>query len=300
LTRAVLPSPATNAASMNSEEYCENLLQQYEPETRLALLFADTARRPYATALFALNRELCRTVTEPSDAGVARARLQWWTDELRDCVTGQASHPVTRGLSPAVERFGLAPESLLELAAGAEAELEHAGLESRGDLDEHCYRNGGLLWLMAAQIFGYRERRTLQAAQNLGNGGRLVEILRDATVDAARGRSYLPGELLRRQEVSADDLSRPERSDSVAEVLREMHGLARERFRRAHELLPAGDRAAQRGLLILAAFREHTLEHLARSGFPLDAGDGLGPGRRLWIAWRTARRAARRRAPRPD
>ncbi|HYW04672.1 MAG TPA: squalene/phytoene synthase family protein [Gammaproteobacteria bacterium] len=285
---------------MSPEEYCENLLQQYEPDTRLALLFTDAPRRRPAAALFALNRELHRSVSEPSDAGVARARLQWWADEIRNCVAGQASHPVTRGLSPALERFGLAPESLLELASGAEAELEHAGLESRADLDEHCYRNGGLLWLAAAQIFGYRDRGTLQAAQNLGNGARLVEILRDAATDAARGRIYLPGELLRRHAVSADDLSRPDRSDSLAEVLRELHGLARERFRRARELLPADDRPSQRGLLILAAFRERTLEHLARRGFPLDAGHGPGPGRRLWIAWRTARRAARGRAPRPD
>ncbi len=278
---------------MIPEEYCQSLLLRYEPDTRLALLFSDAARGGHAAALFALNRELQRAVSEPTDEGVARTRLQWWRDEIRSCVSGAPSHPATQALAPALENAGLATEWLLELADAAELELGHDGLERESDLELHCYRNGGLLWLAAAHIFGYRERDTLRAAQNLGSAARLVEILRDLPRDAARGRIYLPGEILRRHTVDADDLSYPERSTALQGALADVVGQARERFRRARQLLPGPDRGAQRGLLILAAFRERTLDHLQRRAFALDAGDGLGPVRRLWIAWRTARRATR-------
>jgi phytoene/squalene synthetase len=46
--------------------------------------------------------------------------------------------------------------------------------------------------LLAAEIFGYEDRRTLKYAHDLGLAFQLTNIIRDVGEDARRGRIYLP------------------------------------------------------------------------------------------------------------
>jgi phytoene synthase len=63
-------------------------------------------------------------------------------------------------------------------------------------------------------------------------------------------------------------------------------------YARALGQLPAADRAAQRTGLAMAAIYRTLLAEIARDGYRvLDRRTSLTPLRKLWIAWRTARRA---------
>jgi phytoene synthase len=68
-------------------------------------------------------------------------------------------------------------------------------------------------------------------------------------------------------------------------------GRAREWYARAFAQLDPRDRSAQRAGLMMAAIYQALLDEIARDGYQvLDRRTSLTPLRKLWIAWRTARR----------
>ena len=69
---------------------------------------------------------------------------------------------------------------------------------------------------------------------------------------------------------------------------------ARGHYRKALAHLPAEDRYAQRAGLIMSAIYQATLDEIEQDGLRvLDRRVSLTPLRKLWIAWRTARRESR-------
>jgi phytoene synthase len=67
---------------------------------------------------------------------------------------------------------------------------------------------------------------------------------------------------------------------------------ARRWYRQALDALPAVDRRAQRPGLIMAAIYQALLDEIERDRYEvLDRRVALTPLRKLWIAWKTARRA---------
>ena len=66
---------------------------------------------------------------------------------------------------------------------------------------------------------------------------------------------------------------------------------ARRWYERALAALPPEDRRAQRPGLIMAAIYRTLLDEIERDGYRvLDHRIALTPLRKLWIAWKTARR----------
>ena len=76
------------------------------------------------------------------------------------------------------------------------------------ELRLYCYRVASAVGLICIEIFGYRNPRTREYAENLGIAFQLTNIIRDVSEDAARGRIYLPLEDLARFGVSEDEILR--------------------------------------------------------------------------------------------
>ena len=109
--------------------------------------------------------------------------------------------------------------------------------------------------------------------------------------DARRGRIYLPQEDLTRFGVSPSALLRAEYSPAFAELMRFEFDRARSWYDKAMAQLPAEDRVAQRTGLVMAAIYRTLLDEIARDGYRvLDRKTSLTPLRKLWIAWKTARK----------
>jgi phytoene synthase len=145
---------------------------------------------------------------------------------------------------------------------------------------------------MSAEIFGYANPATRRYARDLGIAFQLTNIIRDVGEDARRGRIYLPQDELARHGVTAAELLRREPGGGLAALMTEQVARARRWYARALDALPAEDRRAQRPGLIMAAIYSALLDEIERDGCRvLDRRIALTPLRKLWIAWKTARRA---------
>lgn len=281
---------------MTPDEYCKEKAASSGSSFYVSFLFLPPDQRRAITALYAFCREVDDTVDECRDPGVARAKLDWWRDEIDRTFGGDPSHPVGRALAAVLEQRDLPRELFQEIIDGMQMDLEQTRYASFKELGLYCYRAAGVVGQLSAEIFGYEDRRTLKYANDLGFAFQLTNILRDVREDAARGRIYLPQDELDRFGVRPAQLFDGIPSEATTALFRFQAERARDYFRRAFEHLPEQDRYRQRGGLIMAAVYRATLEAIVDQGFPvLERRVSLPAWRKLWLAWRTARREGRQR-----
>ena len=92
----------------------------------------------------------------------------------------------------------------------------------------------------------------------------------------------------------AEEKQTPQTSERLQALFAFQADRAREYYRRAFAHLPDTDRYAQRSGIIMAAIYRTLLDEIAEDGYRvLEHRIHLTPLRKLWIAWRTARRERR-------
>ncbi len=281
---------------MSPDQYCQDKAAKSGSSFYYSFLFLPAAQRRSITALYAFCREVDDVVDECSDTDVARRKLDWWREELQRCFAGEPRHPVTKALQQPLANHNLPIEYFQEIIDGMAMDLDQSRYESFSELALYCHRAAGVVGLLSAEIFGYRHRDTLKYAQQLGTAFQLTNIIRDVREDAERGRIYLPLDELLEYRINPHDLLQGGLTDELHDLLAFQAQRAREYYQRALSLLPAQDRYAQRSGVIMAAIYQTLLDEMEDDGFRvMQQRIRLTPLRKLWIAWKTARRERRHR-----
>jgi 15-cis-phytoene synthase len=273
---------------MTPDEYCQDKAAASGSSFYYSFRFLPRDKRRAITALYAFCREVDDVVDECSDAGVARTTLNWWRAEVAAIYDGKPQHPVGLALRPLVQQFSLPQEHLQEIIDGMEMDLEQHSYPDFKSLQLYCYRVASVVGLLAAEIFGYSDRRTLKYAHDLGIAFQLTNIIRDVGEDARRGRIYLPQDELAQFGVSPDDILHARETEAFQKLMRFQIERARRFYRQAFNELPAADRKTQRTGLVMAAIYRATLDAVVASGcHVLRERVSLGRGYKLWLAFTT-------------
>ncbi len=276
---------------MTPDEYCQQKTARSGTSFYYSFLFLPPERRRAITALYAFCREVDDVVDEVSDPDVARTKLAWWRQEIGATFTGTPQHPVALALQPVVAAYRLPEEHFQTVIDGMAMDLERSRYLDFAELERYCHCVAGVVGLMSAEIFGYANPATRHYARDLGIAFQLTNIIRDVGEDARRGRIYLPQDELARAGVTASALLKREGGDALVALMEDQVARARRWYARALDALPAEDRRAQRPGLIMAAIYRALLDEIERDGYRvLDRRIALTPLRKLWIAWKTARR----------
>ena len=273
---------------MTPDDYCQQKAAASGSSFYYSFMFLEPPRRQAITALYAFCREVDDVVDECPDATLSRAKLAWWRTEVASMFAGQASHPVTQALTTSIKNFALPQEQLLEIIDGMEMDLDFTRYADFKSLHLYCYRVASVVGLLAAEIFGYTDRRTLKYAHDLGLAFQLTNIIRDVGEDARRGRIYLPQDELARFGVSETELLQATYSDKFRQLMEFQVERAQSHYEQAFAQLPQADRKAQRAGLIMAAIYRTTLNEIVRDGcLVLDRRTSLTPLRKIWLAGKT-------------
>ena len=273
---------------MTPDEYCQQKAAQSGSSFYYSFLFLPPERRRAITALYAFCREVDDVVDECEDASLAATKLAWWRNEVARLEAGQPDHPVTRALAPLAATYGITAARLNEIIDGMQMDLEQSRYLDFPGLQRYCYHVAGVVGLLAAGIFGYRNPQTLQYAEKLGTAFQLTNIIRDVGEDARKNRIYLPMDELKRFEVPAADLLNARYSENFTRLMQFQRERAESCYDEAYALLPAEDRRTQRAGLIMAAIYRTVLGEIAADGYKvLTQRTSLTPLRKVWIATRT-------------
>ncbi len=277
---------------MTPDEYCQDKAVQSGSSFYYSFLFLPPERRRAITALYAWCRELDDVADSQGDRGVARRKLDWWAQEVRDLYAGAPTHPVTRALQPFLAPFGIQRRQLMEVIDGMRMDLDDVRYLDFESLKLYCRRAAGVVGEMSAGIFGYSDAQTLVYADRLGLAFQLTNIIRDVGEDARMGRVYLPQQDLIRHGLSRQQFlsgrAGLEEQPAFRALMAEQAARARDAYREAFAALPEVDRNRQRPGLIMAAIYVALLDEIERSGYAvLNQRIALTPLRKFWLACRT-------------
>jgi 15-cis-phytoene synthase len=241
---------------MSPLEYCKQKAAQSGSSFTVSFIFLPKTQREAMTVLYAFCREVDDVVDECSDYAVAQTKLNWWKSEVANLYAGTPQHPVTKALQPVVSQFNLAQEHFLEIIDGMEMDLKFNRYEDFKQLQLYCYRVASVVGLLSAQIFGFKNRKTLKYAHDLGMAFQLTNIIRDVGEDARRGRIYLPLDELRKAKVSEEDILQSRETPQVKKLIEYQIERAETYYDKALRELPAEDAKQQRtGLMMAAIYR---------------------------------------------
>ena len=273
---------------MTPDEYCQHKAASSGSSFYYSFLFLPPERRRAIMALYAFCREVDDVVDECQDASLAAVKLGWWRQEVAQIHGGQPTHPVTQALQGVCRQFDLPTMRLLEIIDGMEMDLHQARYPDFQALYQYCYRVASVVGLLAAEIFGYQNKETLEYAHDLGMAFQLTNIIRDIGEDARRGRIYLPMDELKHFNVPAADILQSRYSDNFRALMRFQVERAEQYYTRALGKLPAIDRRSQRPGLIMAATYRVLLAEIRDEDYQvLHQRIALPPLRKLWLALKT-------------
>ena len=274
---------------MTPLEYCKQKVAQSGSSFTVSFIFLPKTQREAMTALYAFCREVDDVVDECSDYAVAQTKLNWWKSEVTNLYANTPQHPVTKALQPFISQFNLAQEHFLEIIDGMEMDLKFNRYQDFKQLQLYCYRVASVVGLLSASIFGFKNRKTLKYAHDLGMAFQLTNIIRDVGEDARRGRIYLPLDELKKAKVSEEDILQSRETPAVKELIEYQIERAETYYDKALRELPTEDTKQQRTGLMMAAIYRTLLREIKTGSAEkvLTSKTSLPPFRKIMLAVQT-------------
>jgi phytoene synthase len=269
-------------------QHCEGAVRDGDRDRYIASLFAPADRRPHLHALYAFDREVSLVPHRVHEALAGEMRLQWWRDALAGEARGDAAaNPVAAALLDTVARCGLPREPLEALIDARAHELYEEPFPTIEACAAYGRQTASTVLELAARILDPAAAVGEIAAPG-GVASAFAGLLQSFPQDAARGRLFVPLDVLERNGVRREELGAGRTSPQLAAAFQEMTGKAREHLDeagRAWDAIPPGARPA----FLPLALVKPLLARLARNPDPFRP-TGLAPWRRQWLLWRAARR----------
>lgn len=279
---------------MEPLDYCRNLVAPPGSDLYYALRFTPSRARAGLLAVHAFAREVTAIPHNVSDTGVAAVKLNWWREEFDRTLRNEGRHPVSQALGPVIAARGMTADGFRELLEGAAMDLEYGAYPGFRELSVYLHRTAGALESLSVSLCGPVNADTTRFAHDLGMGLGLFDRLRTLRRDVDAGRCYIPEDELRDAGVDRSTLAGHATPPAVRDLLTTQAARVDDFLVQADRRLSGGDRRAQHFGLIRLALARTLLREMADDGYPLlERGFELTPVRKLWIAWRTARRNRR-------
>ena len=255
-----------------------------------SLLFAAPNERQILCAVAAWQREARLLAFAPRERSATLARIDWWQEEALRLRIGLPRHPITIALaggeSPSLHATG---ETVLRMLEKVQRLVLDDRVMEEQDLWQHCDAVGSDGERMIAEALATPRRGTPGVIDELGRGLEMLELTRPPP-----GHRHITPRMV---PLDRDDaLGEDPAGGFLAPWNSAMRALLRERGEQSERLLRdglgrLGDVAPppERSRLVLARLALVQLGVLAREGYRRWE-TGPSPLRKLWAAWRTARR----------
>lgn len=247
-------------------------------------------KRAAMFAIYAFCRAVDDIADETAPASQKRRELDGWREELARLGSGTPRTAIGRALAAATERFGLVQDDLLGVIDGVEMDV--VGTVQAPDmvtLELYCARVAGAVGLLSLKVFGADSAEARHGALALGHAMQLTNILRDLAEDAARGRLYLPRELLEEHGIVATEPRAVLRHPAAGQVCAALAEIAETRFAEAETAFAACPRRPLRPAFAMMAVYRLLLRRLRERGWTrLAEAPRISSALRFLIALRAA------------
>jgi 15-cis-phytoene synthase len=197
-----------------------------------------------------------------------RELLRRWREQLDGALRGDCDgDPILPAFRDAVRRFSIPGQYFHWILDGVEMDLAIRRYESFAELYRYCFNVAGAVGLTCLQIFGFRDEKAKDYAEQCGIAFQLTNILRDVSEDARMERIYIPIEELRRFGYSPEDLMKGVSDDRYFRLMTYQASRARGYYDGARNLLPLVDRASRPALWAMMEIYRRLLDKIVQARY---------------------------------
>ena len=278
--------------SSTSSPEAQAITRASKSNLALALVSLPRERREDMVVFYAWCRVIDDIADDPGQTvEERRTALDKWKEAVQRPVEGEST--LAAPVRKLVEKYHLQAGYFHEIIAGVEMDLHGASYETWEDLRLYCHRVASVVGLISIEIFGCRDPRAQEYAEQLGLALQLTNILRDVGEDFANGgRIYLPREDLARFGYTPEDLAASRHNAAFLALMRFEAERARGFYAAATEALPPGDRRALVAAEIMHSVYRRLLDRMERDDFHVFGQRySLGRLRKLGLITRAILRA---------
>jgi phytoene synthase len=236
---------ALSGISSKGSALLRRLTRRSSSNFKFAFLFLRPEQRDGLKEVYQFCRVVDDIVDErpPGPEGVEEARigLEQWREELDRIYgtrEGEPRFPLGKALAKSQVTFSLPREAFAEIIEGCAMDLEIDSYEDMAGLEKYCYRVASCVGLLCIGIFGEQGEKAQRYAVHLGLALQYTNILRDIGEDAARGRIYVPQELLRRHDLTPSDIFESSYDRRFLALASEFADLAEAEYSKAWRIFP--------------------------------------------------------------
>ena len=233
----IIPIPSPKAELQASYDWCEKLTKDRAKNFYYGLSLLPEGRRLAACAFYAFCRD-CDDISDDEAGQDSARRLEQWkqriTADPKDC-----NWPGILAFRHAVEKYAIPKRFLYELIEGTAMDLQERRYQTFQDTYDYCYHVASTVGLVCVHIFGFSEAdqsEVYRMAEMQGIAFQLTNILRDVSEDCSMQRCYLPGDLLKRFGVSAEDIAQKRDIPGMRALYRHMSELIESYYRQCAAL----------------------------------------------------------------
>jgi phytoene synthase len=195
---------------------------------------------------------------------VRRARLDRYRADFAAAIGGAPRGAVLPAVIDTIRRFQIPPEYFTAVMDGVEMDVQGRQYENWQELEAYCYRVAAVVGLICLHVWGFKDAAAFVPARACGLAFQLTNILRDLGEDAARGRVYVPAEVLRECGYSRGELLRRKCSAGFYAVVEAEYRRAVEWYNQATELTCYLDRSSSRMYAAMHATYRALLDSIHR------------------------------------
>jgi hydroxysqualene synthase len=211
-----------SAAATLEDAYgrCRALCRSHYENFPVASRLLPRNRRDPVVAVYAFARVADDFADEPGlEAPERLARLADWRRRLRECVSSHDRHPVFWALGDTLSRFELPLDPFERLLTAFEMDVAKTRYTRFEDVLYYCRHSADPVGELVLRIFGQWNERRGVWSDAICTALQLANFWQDVTVDAAKGRLYIPLSDVRRFGATEQDVLQGPASDSLRQLV---------------------------------------------------------------------------------
>lgn len=225
---------------------CIRMAKQHYENFPVASRLLPRAARPHIAAIYAFARMADDFADEGDFTDAARiSALEVWQWRLQEALSGRiepdgsdASHVFT-ALAATIREFNLEVRLFDDLLSAFCQDVLVKRYETWADLLDYCRRSASPVGRLVLRVCGYRDAALDRQSDAICTALQLTNFWQDIAVDWAKGRVYVPRELIHASGASEDDLAAGTWTPEWEFTLRDAAARTRELFAAGRPLVEA-------------------------------------------------------------
>lgn len=225
-----------------AQQYCRELAESHYENFHVASWFLPKRLRPHFHCIYAYCRISDDLGDEVASPAQALALLNIWQEQLDACYRGEAKHPVFVALRETIRICDIPKEPFADLLTAFRQDQTVTRYASMNDVLRYCRYSANPVGRLVLYACGYRDAERFALSDETCSALQLANFWQDVREDYARGRIYLPQDVMRGAGVDESTIANGQATPAFRALLRDQVAYARAMFVRGARLIGMVDR----------------------------------------------------------